>query len=133
MESVSRFTKNSVTQWTPYSPDVAMGLGSIVYALSKLDGQLQLEETKVARHLLAESPYSDLAISAVFLRDIVSEPVEEAFAFGLRRMAVKRVELDAPTKKRFVHMLLRVARAHEGISSEERAFIRQFWRELQQL
>ncbi len=114
-----------------YSPDVAMGLGSIIYALCKLDGQLQKEETKVACELLAEGPYGDLAIMAMFLRENVGEPTQEAYAFGLRRMADKRVELSQETKKRFVSILLRVARAHEGISREERAFIRQFWRELQ--
>jgi uncharacterized tellurite resistance protein B-like protein len=116
-----------------YSPDVAMGLGSIVYALCKLDGKLHKEETRVARELLANLPYSDLAIGTLFLRDNVDEPAEEARAFGLRRMADRRVELTKETKKRFVSMLLRVARAHEGISRQERAFIRQFWRELQLL
>ncbi|WP_420149550.1 TerB family tellurite resistance protein [Spirosoma sp.] len=116
-----------------YTPDVAMGLGSIIYALCKLDGQLHQEESKVARSILAKWPYSDLAICAIFLRDNVGEPAEEAYAFGLRRMAAKRVELSKETKKRFITILLRVARAHEGISREERAFIRQFWRELQQL
>ncbi len=110
-----------------------MGLGSVVYALCKLDGQLHQEEIRVARDLLAEWPYSDLAICALFLRDNVGEPAEEARAFGLRRMTDKRVELTKETKKRFVNLLLRVARAHEGISREERAFIRQFWRELQRL
>ncbi len=114
-----------------YSPDVAMGLGSIVYALCKLDGQLHQEEAKVACELLAEWPYSDLAICAMFLRDNVGEPAEEARAFGLRRMADKRVEISKETRERFVNILLRVARAHDGISREERAFIRQFWRELQ--
>jgi uncharacterized tellurite resistance protein B-like protein len=116
-----------------YSPDVAMGLGSIVYALCKLDGQLHKEETRVACDLLAEYPYSDLAICAMFLRENVGEPAEEASAFGLRRMIQKRVEISKETKKRFIRILLRVARAHEGISREERAFIRQFWRELQRM
>ncbi|QHV96677.1 TerB family tellurite resistance protein [Spirosoma endbachense] len=116
-----------------YSPDVAMGLGSIVYALCKLDGRLHQQATKVACELLAEWPYSDLAICAMFLRDNVGEPAEESCAFGLRRMAAKRVELTKETKKRFVTILLRVARAHEGISREELAFIRQFWRELQRM
>ena len=116
-----------------YSPDVAMGLGSIVHALCKLDGQLHPDETKLACDLLAEGPYSDLAICAMFLRDNVGEPAEEASAFGLRRLADKRVEISQETKKRFVRILLRVARAHEGISREERAFIRQFWRELQRI
>ena len=110
-----------------------MGLGSVVYSLCKLDGQLHKEETQVACELLADLPYSDLAICAMFLRDNVGEPAEEACAFGLRRMVDKRIEISKETKKRFVNILLRVARAHEGISREERAFIRQFWRELQRL
>jgi uncharacterized tellurite resistance protein B-like protein len=114
-----------------YSPDIAMGLGSIIYSLCKLDGQLHKDESQVARHLLAQEPYSDLAICALFLRDNVDEPFETARTFGLRRMTDKRVEISRETKKRFVSILLRVARAHDGISREERAFIRQFWRELQ--
>lgn len=124
---------NLLTRPIMYSPDIAMGLGSIIYALCKLDGQLHPEETKVAGDLLAKWPYSDLAICAMFLRDNVGEPAEEACAFGLRRVAANRVELTKETKKRFVTILLRVARAHEGISREERAFIRQFWRELQRI
>ena len=116
-----------------YSPDVAVGLGSIVYALSKLDGQLQKEEAKMARELLTDCPHRDLSICALFLRDNVGESIEEANAFALRRMAEKRVELNKQTKKRFISILLRVARAHEGVSREEREFIRQFWRELQRL
>ena len=48
----------------------------------------------MARELLADCPYSDLALCALFLRDNVGEPVEEAYAFGLRRMADKRFELN---------------------------------------
>lgn len=81
-----------------YSPDIAVGLGSIVYALCKLDGQLNQEETKVACELLAEWPYSDFAICAMFLRDNVGEPAEEVCAFGLRRMADKRVKISKETK-----------------------------------
>ncbi|GAB4039338.1 tellurite resistance TerB family protein [Spirosoma gilvum] len=116
-----------------YSPDVAIGLDSIVYALCKLDGQLHPDETKLACDLLTEGPYSDLAICAMFLRDNMGELAEEASAFGRRRQAGKRVDISQETRKRFVRILLRVARAHEGISREERAFIRQFWWELHRM
>ncbi|WP_460979390.1 tellurite resistance TerB family protein [Spirosoma knui] len=116
-----------------YSPDVSMGLGSVVYALAKLDGHLQKPERDVVQELLAGEPYSDLAICACFLRDNVGETTEEAYAFGLRRMADQRIELTKQTKKRFIRILLRVAKAHEGISREERTFIRAFWQELQRL
>lgn len=66
--------------------------------------------------------------------DEIGYPVEPVWLSDLlRRMAEKRVELNKHTKKRFVNILLRVAKAHEGISWEERTFIRQFWRELQKL
>jgi uncharacterized tellurite resistance protein B-like protein len=116
-----------------YSPDVALGLGSVVYALAKLDGNFHRKEAQTVRDLLADEPYSDLAICACFLRDNAGESIDEARAFGLRRMSDKRVELNAQTKKLFIAILLRVARAHEGISREERSFIRQFWRELQRI
>ncbi|MBC3788434.1 TerB family tellurite resistance protein [Spirosoma utsteinense] len=116
-----------------YSPDVAVGLGSLVYALSKVDGQLQPEEINVMRRLLAGSPYSDLAISALFLQENVGETSEKAYAFGLRRMAHDRVKLDVQTEKWFVNILWRVAMAYEGVSGEERAFIRRFRSDLQRV
>jgi uncharacterized tellurite resistance protein B-like protein len=116
-----------------YSPDIVMGLGCIIYALLKSDGPFQPNEAKAVRQLLAEYPHSSLAIGAVFLRDNVGESSEEAFAFGLRRMAYQRSELNLQTKKRFVHLLLRVANVHDGISRKERAFIWRFWREIKPL
>lgn len=113
-----------------YSPDLAIGLGSLVYALSKLDGCLQKEEMQVARELLTKGPNGNLAFSAFFLRESVQETVEEAYAFGMRRMVDKQAELNKQIKQRFVMTLLRVARAHKGMSPKEWAFIRRFWQEI---
>ena len=116
-----------------YSPDIALGLGSLVYALSNLDGRPHIEEIQTAKALLVREPHGSLAINGFFLREDVKESVEEAYAFGMRRMVSKRAELTDSIKKRFLTMLLRVARAHKGISAKERAFIRRFWREIKQI
>lgn len=116
-----------------YSPDLSMGLGSIVYALSKLDGRLQEEEMKTVKKLLANEPNSDLALYAFFLRENVNETVEKAYAFGMRRLFFNRTELNHIIKKRFVDMLIRVAQAHDDISQKEQAFIQQFRREIRRL
>ncbi|WP_240163425.1 tellurite resistance TerB family protein [Spirosoma taeanense] len=110
-----------------------MGLGSLVYALSKLDGSLQREEIQTVRELFASDPHADLVIYAYFIRENTGESVDEAYAFGMRRLMAQRVELNEQTKKRFVSILRRVARAHEGISRQERAFIRRFWHEIRHL
>ncbi|WP_460996084.1 TerB family tellurite resistance protein [Spirosoma harenae] len=116
-----------------YSPDIALGLGSLVYALSCLDGQPHKEEILIAKDLLVREPHGSLALNGFFLREDVKESTEEAYAFGMRRLVSKRTELTLKTKRRFVTLLLRVARAHKGISPNEWSFIRRFWREIRPL
>lgn len=113
--------------------DLYLRLGSIVYALSKLDGRLQQAEVRVVNDLLRQEPFGHIALSAFFLRENSDETVEEAYAFGIRRLADPRIVFPAQTKKRFVTILLRVAQAHEGISGQERSFIWQFSQEIKSL
>ncbi|GAB3689791.1 hypothetical protein GCM10027592_06570 [Spirosoma flavus] len=116
-----------------YSPDIALALGSLVYALSCLDGRPHKEELLVAKELLVREPHGSLAVNGLFLREDVRESTEEAYAFGMRRLVSKRTELTDKTKRRFIALLLRVARAHKGISPSEWSFIRRFWREIRHL
>ncbi len=115
-----------------YSPDVALGLGSLVYALAYLEGRPHKEVLVTARALLRNEPHGSLAIRGYFLREVVRESPEEAYAFGMRRLISRQTELTDSQKKRFTSLLLRVARAHMGIAVSEWAFIRRFRRELQQ-
>lgn len=110
-----------------------MGLGSLVYALSKIDGRLQPEEVRSVNDLFANVPHGDLARYAFFLRANVGETVEEAYAFGMRRLFFNRTELNPALKKQFIDGLIQVARSHDDISRQEQAFIRQFRREIRRL
>ena len=101
-----------------------------MYALSKIDGQLQKEEVKAVREILLDEPHGDLAICGFFLRDNFGYSTTEAYEAGMRRMTGEGIEINRQTRKRFVNILLRVARAHEGASRAEWEFIRKFWREL---
>ena len=112
------------------SPDLLMGLGSVIYALSKLDGELQKEEVKAVREVLVNEPYGDLAVCCFFLRENFGYSTAEAYETGVRRMAGEGIEINRETRKRFVIILLRVARADGGTSRAEWEFIRKFWREL---
>ena len=112
------------------SPDLLMGLGSVIYALSKLDGELQKEEVKAVREVLVNEPYGDLAVCGFFLRDNFGYGAAEAYETGIRRMADEGIEINRETRKRFVIILLRVAGADGGTSRAEWEFIRKFWREL---
>lgn len=110
-----------------------MGLGSVVYALTKLDGLIQLEEMQTVKEILADEPQGDLALYAFFLRENTDESVEEAYAFAMRRFVSQRRELDEMTKKRFVGILLRIAHAYDDMSRKEREFIQRFRRDIRRL
>ncbi len=107
-----------------------MGLGSAVYALTKLDGRLQLAEMQTVKELLASEPHGDLALYAFFLRENTDESVEEAYAFAMRRFANQPQKLDEDTKKRFVGILQKVADSHDDTSRKEREFIQRFRRDI---
>ena len=107
-----------------------MGLGSVIYALSKLDGELQKEEVKAVREVLANELYGDLAVCGFFLRDNFGYSAAEAYETGMRRMAGEGIKINRETRKRFVIILLRVAGADGDTSRAEWEFIRKFWREL---
>jgi uncharacterized tellurite resistance protein B-like protein len=112
------------------SPDLLLGLGSIIYALTMIDGHVQKEEVRALREILPAEPHGDLALCGFFLREKFGYSATEAYETGLSRMIREGVAINLNTRKRFIRILLGVARAHNGVSRAEGEFIRRFWREL---
>ncbi len=123
---------NTLRQPAQHPPDAKLGLGPILYALDKLNDQFGQQESQRPRDVLTNRPYGDPALCALFLRDNIGDTAGETDGSGRGVKAEERVELTGQTKKRFITIMLRVSRSHEGISRGERAFIRLFWRALQQ-
>lgn len=114
-------------------PDLYLGLGNIVYALAKVDGRIQGEETLIVRELLKRQPYGDLALHAFFLLENCDVPVEEAYAFAMRRFTDNRRSLTEPVKKQFITILQQVAESYDQTSRKEHELIKRFRRELRRL
>ncbi|GAB2535049.1 TerB family tellurite resistance protein [Spirosoma aerophilum] len=110
-----------------------MGLGSIAYALAKVDGRIQLAEMQLVKEMLANVPHGDLAMYAFLLRENVDQTVEEAYDFGLRCFTNNRKALTEVHKKQFVHILIRIAQAHDDTSRKEQDLIKRFRRDLRRL
>jgi len=115
------------------SADLYMGLGSMVYALAKVDGRVQLAEMQTVKEILANVPHGELALYAFFLRENCDETVEEAYAFAMRRFTSSQKLLTEPVRKEFVNILIRIAKAHDDISGKEHELIKQFRRDLRRL
>ena len=108
-----------------------MGLGSVLYALSTLDGRSQKEEIRAIHEILVDEPEGELVLCGFFLRAKFQYSPTEAYETGLRRMKGAGISLlNRERRKRIITILLRVARAHGGDSQTEWRFIRNFWREL---
>ncbi|MBC3784687.1 TerB family tellurite resistance protein [Spirosoma utsteinense] len=118
------------------NPELAqlyLGLGSVAYALAKVDGRIQLAEMQIVKELLAGLPHGELALYAFFLRENCDEGVEEAYDFGMRRFVNNRKILTDLIKKQFVNILIRIAEAHDDTSIKEQAMIKRFRRDLRRL
>jgi uncharacterized tellurite resistance protein B-like protein len=115
------------------SPDLYMGLGSVVYALAKVDGRLQAEEDILIRRMLLEEPHGELAMQSFLLREHYNESVEEAYAFGMRRFVANRKEIDGELKKHFVSVLMQAAESNQDVSRKEQELIKRFRRDLRRL
>ncbi|GAA4399077.1 hypothetical protein GCM10023187_10420 [Nibrella viscosa] len=109
------------------------GLGSVLYALTKIDGRLQLEEMQTVKELLAQEPNGDAALYAFLVWAENDESMLEAYNFGMRCLTNQPQSLDETTKKHFVNIMIRVANAHDDISRKEREFIQRFRREIRRL
>jgi len=115
------------------TPDLALGIGSVMYALCKIDGRLQLAEMQTIKELLAHEPHGEVALHTFFMRENYDEPAEEAYAFGLRRLKANRSHLDLATRERYIHVLRKIAEADDVYTPQELAFVQHFSRELQQI
>lgn len=111
-------------------PDEASRLTHFAYALRELDSRRFDDETPVSCLQLADCPRTDLTLCALFLRDNVGEPAENDSGIYPCRTDDNRLPVSQESKQRFIRLLLRGVRAHEGLSREDRTFIRQFWRAL---
>ncbi|MGF7216356.1 putative tellurite resistance protein B-like protein [Spirosoma lacussanchae] len=107
-----------------------LGLGNAVYALTKVDGRIQREESDTVQQILASLPQGHLALQAFSVLDSCDVPVEAAYAFAMRRFSDNRKALNEALKKQFVSLLLQVAEAHDSLSTKEQEFIKRFRRDL---
>ncbi|WP_345244357.1 TerB family tellurite resistance protein [Nibrella saemangeumensis] len=107
-----------------------MSLGNLVYALSKLDKNQQREDMQTLRALLASDSTGQLAPLAYFLRESSPQPGEQASDRGKPAAGARRSEVNEESSRRFIKLLLRAARAEEGISRQEQAFLQALWRKI---
>lgn len=115
------------------TPDLALGIGSVMYALCKIDGRLQRSEMQTIKELLAHEPHGAVALHTFFMRENAAESAEEAYAFGLRRLKANHTHLDLATRERYMDVLQKIADSDDLFTPQEHAFMQHFSRELQQI
>lgn len=106
--------------------------GKITHELAKLDAILGQPGENGKKYNFLANLRGDLMLCFRFIQEnmvILGDHQRGSDRYNLK---AKRIHLCEDTRKRFVNILTRTARAHEGASRQERIFIQQFWYEIQQ-
>ena len=53
------------------TPTIALGIGSVLYALRKIDGRLHLSEMRMINELPAREPHGEMALHPFFIAKIL--------------------------------------------------------------
>ena len=110
--------------------DLYIGLGGLLYALTKTDGRLQPEEFKTVQEVLYQNQNGEIALYAFQLWETHNTHLEEAYQFALRRFKENKKDFDAETKKKFITILQQVAMAYDGISRKEKDLLKRCRRDI---
>jgi len=110
-----------------------LGLGNLLYALSKVDGRVQEQEETLVRQLLAQETHGEVALHAFLVLEDCDVSVEKAYDFAMRRFVDNRAVLSKSLGSQFIGILQRVAEAHDDTSRKEQEFIKRFRRDLKRL
>ncbi len=114
-------------------PDVYMGIGSVAYVLTKVDGNWQPQKMEMVHKLFAQEPYGDLAVNFFLIQEYQQENPETAYAFAMRRLKASRHVLSQHLKERLVALLRKVAEIDHQITAREHALLCRFQQDIQLL
>lgn len=113
-----------------HSSCLRLGAASVAEVLGEIEDIFQLKGAPNKQRMFPARQYSDFLVYANFIQ-------ENAIILGntnfgdLQPCANFPITINETAKKRFLSILNRVIKAHEGVSRQERLFVHQFWSELQ--
>jgi hypothetical protein len=74
---------------------------------------------------------SDISFFANFIQENKLALSDKSRTTHLQSLGKNSFAINDSAKTRFISILVRIAKAHEGISRQERLFVHQFWAEIQ--
>ena len=114
-----------------YSHNMAPGPVNTVNTLSQSDRFFCKKEVQNADVLYAAVAQADLPVCANFIQENMGILGQIVNVTSVQKSGTKSVTLNETTRQRFMNLLQRAIKAHEGLSRQERLFIHQFWSEIQ--
>ena len=114
-----------------YSHNMSLKPVNTVNTLSQLDRIFSKEKSQNADVLYATVAQADLPVCANFIQENMGILGQIVNVTSVQKSGTKSVTLNETTRQRFMNLLQRAIKAHEGLSRQERLFIQQFWSEIQ--
>lgn len=110
-----------------YSPEMNLTSASIARALLQMEHIFRHEAAHTAKLQYATEIDSDLSVYAHFIQENTAILGQVSTISSKQELATKTLNINEIARKRFFNILRRAAKAHEGISRQERLFVQQFW------
>jgi len=113
------------------SPYLRSGAASVAMALGKMEDIFQNQRTKNKQNIFPATQHSDLLVYANFIQENTTILGNSSAEDGMKLCANAPIAINETAKNRFLSILGRLIKAHEGVSRQERLFVHRFWSEIQ--
>jgi|GEM_PF-2288557 len=112
-----------------HSPYLRLGVASVAVLLGEMEDIFQLKADPNKQRTFSVKRHSDFLVYANFIQE--NTIILGHANSGNDMQPSANITINETAKKRFLCILGRVIKAHEGISRQERLFVHRFWSTLQ--
>ncbi|MEO6287506.1 MAG: hypothetical protein ABIN80_23175 [Dyadobacter sp.] len=112
-----------------HSRYLQLGAASVAMVLGEMEDIFKLKAGSDKQRMFPVRPHSDFVVYANFIQENTTILGHANSGSDIQPSA--NIIINETAKKRFLSILSRVIKAHEGISRQERVFVHRFWSALQ--
>ena len=114
-----------------HSPYLRTGAASVAMALGEMEDIFQNKRTQNKQKMFAARQHSDLLVYANFIQENTIILGDGNTENGVQLPTNTPIAINETAKNRFLSILSRLIKTHEGVSRQERLFVHRFWSEIQ--
>jgi hypothetical protein len=112
-----------------HTPYLRLGTASAAVVLREIERDFQEKGIQNKQQTFPAGQHTDFLVFANFIQEnaVILEPTSP----GSEVLPSVNITMNEATSNRFLSILSRMVKEHEGVSRQERIFVHRFWSEIQ--